>query len=85
MKKRVVPIPKRSYFPLHSSAFALACGIFLALSMLLLIITIRFMDGPDVEGIKSFGILQSLMMILNGFINGAVVGLLFAWLYNKLL
>lgn len=85
MKKRV---PKKNanprYAKLNPSAIALTLGMFSAAFILLTIITIKYTAVPDKIGITNFGIARILVSVIYGFIDGVIIGVIFAWLYNKL-
>ncbi len=79
MKKRVLRCA-----PLNQGAFALSCGIFGATFILLALIALRNSSLPDPQGIAGFGFAQIFVSILYGFIDSAILGVIFSWIYNKL-
>ncbi|RKY96480.1 MAG: hypothetical protein DRQ13_05835 [Ignavibacteriae bacterium] len=77
---------------LNIKAFALACGILWGLAVLLGTWWLLIWDSPGeiVSKLSSFYIGYSfswggaLIGLLWGFVDGLIVGAIFAWLYNKL-
>ncbi len=74
----------KSYAKLNPSAVALTLGIFSAAFILLTVITIKYTAVPDKIGITNFGFARILVSVVYGFIDGVIIGVIFAWLYNKL-
>src|SRR6267143_95219 len=72
------------YTRLNPSALALTLGIFGAVFILLTIITIKLSAAPEVSGLGEFGMGRIMISIVYGFIDGVIIGVIFAWLYNKL-
>ncbi len=81
MKKRV---KKKNYAQLNPSAIALATGIFSAAFILLAIIVVKYTAVPDQIGLANFGLGKILVSVVYSFIDGIILGVIFAWLYNKL-
>lgn len=85
MKKRVA---KRNanprYARLNPSAIALTSGIFSAVFILLAIIAVKYTAVPDQVGFSNFSLGKILVSIVYSFIDGIILGVIFAWLYNRL-
>lgn len=82
MKKRA--LVKKKYSDLNPSAAALATGIFSMAFIILAMFAVKLSALPSSIGLEELTFSKIIITILYSFIDGVIIGAVFAWLYNRL-